>query len=71
MPYRPGSVDNDTRNAVIDAFRRAKAAGYDSADCYRAAVSAWLKIHPEHNRLQAARRVAEVVDEHFGPLSDS
>ncbi|MDB5407715.1 MAG: hypothetical protein JWL84_2627 [Rhodospirillales bacterium] len=63
-------VDVQTRDAVLGAFRLARAGGKDPFACYRAAVDAWCFIHPEHRRTQAARCAVEVVQQSLGSLRD-
>ena len=63
-------VDAEARDAVIDAFQRARSAGRKTVDCYLAAVDAWCAVHPDHNRTHAATRAVEVVHQSFGTLHD-
>jgi hypothetical protein len=63
-------VDIEGRDAVLDAFRKAKAANQEAGICYRAAVDAWCELHPDHDHTQAAKEAVRIVHESFGPLQD-
>ena len=52
---------DETAEAVLDAFRRARNAGLDAADCYRAGVLAWRKRHPDHTPGYAAKQAVSVI----------
>jgi hypothetical protein len=50
-------MDEETRTAVLAAFKNARQTGCRSVDCYLAAVRAWREKHPnkaeQHSALQA------------------
>jgi ferric-dicitrate binding protein FerR (iron transport regulator) len=63
-------LDIETRDAVLDAYRQARAAGKEAADCYQAAVEAWRALHPEHDRAQVAKQAVKIVFDTFGTLQE-
>jgi hypothetical protein len=56
--------------AVLDAFRKAKAAHLDGPACYRAATDVWCDFHPEESRAKGASRVVSIVHEQLGSLRE-
>ena len=46
---------------VLAAFEAAHASGLPSVDCYRAAVEAWRRAHPDHTAPYAARQAVSIV----------
>jgi hypothetical protein len=46
---------------VLVAFEAAHANGLPSVDCYRAAVEAWRRVHPDHTAPYAARQAVSIV----------
>jgi thioredoxin-like negative regulator of GroEL len=70
MAGRKPSFEETTRKAVVDAFRKAKAAKLEAPDCYRAAIDLWCDLHPEHSRAEAARRVVAIVQKELGSVRD-
>lgn len=47
--------------AVLDAFDRARRAGQESVDCYRAGVEAWRRTHPDQSAEYAAKQAVSVI----------
>jgi len=45
---------------VLVAFEAAQGNGLSSVDCYRAAVEAWRRAHPDHAAPYAVRIVLDV-----------
>ena len=46
---------------VLAAFEAAQGNGLPSVDCYRAAVEAWRRVHPDHTAPYAARQAVSIV----------
>ena len=46
---------------VLAAFEAAHRNGLPSVDCYRAAVEAWHRAHPDHTAPYAARQAVSIV----------
>ena len=46
---------------VLAAFEAAHRNGLPSVDCYRAAVEAWRRVHPDHTAPYAARQAVSIV----------
>ena len=46
---------------VLAAFEAAHANGSASVDCYRAAVEAWRRAHPDHTATYAAQQAVRIV----------
>ena len=46
---------------VIAIFRAAQAEGLSTSDCYKRAVEAWRKVHPEQAIQYASGKAVEVV----------
>ncbi|MBV8654021.1 MAG: hypothetical protein JO255_21355 [Alphaproteobacteria bacterium] len=61
------TIDDDTPNAVLDAFREARECGLNSAECYRAGVQAWRQRHPDHTPGYAAKQAVAVILAALGP----
>ena len=64
MVWRNGAPDatNDpAAGEVLAAFEKAQEAKRPSVDCYRAAVKAWRRRHPDQARTYAARQAVAVV----------
>jgi hypothetical protein len=53
--------DEQTATAVLKAFREARDTGRASAECYRAGVEAWRRIHPDHTPGYAAKQAVAVI----------
>jgi hypothetical protein len=68
-PDRTSSVntEDETARAVIKAFREARGAGLNSAECYRAGVGAWRRRHPDHTAGYAAKQAVAVILAALGP----
>ena len=49
------------------AFRRARESGVDAAECYRAGVEAWRRLHPDHTPGYAAKQAVAVILATLGP----
>jgi len=46
---------------VLAAFEAAQGNGLPSVDCYRAAVEAWRRTHPDHTGTYAAQQAVRIV----------
>jgi hypothetical protein len=46
---------------VLAAFESAQDKGLPSVDCYRAAVEAWRRVHPDHTGTYAAQQAVRIV----------
>jgi hypothetical protein len=46
---------------VLAAYAVAREARRSTADCYRAGVAAWHRVHPEQTRVYAAHRAVSVI----------
>jgi hypothetical protein len=61
-----GSIADATTDVaaavVLAAFKTAQNAGKPTAECYRAAVEAWSRVHPEQRRAYAALKAVEVIE---------
>jgi hypothetical protein len=64
------SVEGLMRVAIIEAFRKTRAANLDVAACYRAATDIWRDLHPEHTRAEAASHVVAILHEELGTVRD-
>ena len=63
-PFLKSAIDPMTDPAapeVIAMFRAAQADGLSTSDCYKRAVEAWRKIHPEQAIQYASCKAVEVV----------
>jgi hypothetical protein len=60
-------TEDDTRNAVLSAFRKATEHRLSPTDCYLAGVRAWRDRHPEHNRGYAAKQAVAIILTVHGP----
>jgi hypothetical protein len=47
--------------AALAAFAEARRAGRPSVECYRAAVAAWRRLHPDQTPEYTAKRAVSVV----------
>jgi hypothetical protein len=57
-----GSLIKDrAEEGVLAAFDAAKEAGLPSADCYRAGVGAWRRVHPDQTLKYAAQLAVAVI----------
>ena len=64
MPRSAWKADPTTDNAardVLTAYDVAVRRGKSPVECYRAAVDAWVRAHPDQVRTYAARQALEVV----------
>jgi len=64
MVRQGGVKDPAQDNAAADvlaAFEAAQGNGLPSVDCYRAAVEAWRRAHPDHTAPYAARQAVSIV----------
>jgi hypothetical protein len=61
------TIEDDTSNAVLGAFREARESGLNSAECYRAGVQAWRRRHPDHTPGYAAKQAVAVILAALGP----
>ena len=46
---------------VLDAFEAAQEAQKSTADCYRAGVAAWRRVHPEQTPVYSAQRAVSLI----------
>ena len=46
---------------VLEAFDAAREAQKSTADCYRAGVAAWRRVHPDQTPVYAAQRAVSVI----------
>lgn len=46
---------------VLAAFEAAQGSRLPSVDCYRAAVEAWRRAHPDHKATYAAQQAVRIV----------
>ena len=58
---------DQTAATVLEAFRRARQAGLDAAECYRAGVLAWRERHPDHTPGYAAKQAVSVILARLAP----
>ena len=57
-----GSLIKDrAEEGVLAAFDAAKEAGLPAADCYRAGVEAWRRVHPDQTPVYSAQRAVAVI----------
>ena len=56
-----GLTHINERDAVLAAFDAARSEGRPPADCYRAGVNAWRKLHPEHAPEAAAKKAVGII----------
>jgi hypothetical protein len=64
MVWRGCETDPTTDPAAIDvlaAYEAAWEAQKSSADCYRAGVGAWRRVHPDQTLKYAAQRAVAVI----------
>jgi hypothetical protein len=61
------TTEDDTAHAVLTAFRNARESGVNSAECYRAGVQAWRRLHPDHTPGYAAKQAVAVILATLGP----
>jgi hypothetical protein len=54
------TIDSAARN-VLAAYDAAVRRGESPVECYRAAVNAWVRAHPDQVRTYAARHALDVV----------
>ena len=59
--------DEHTATAVLSAFRAARKTGLGSAECYRAGVDTWRRLHPDHTPGYAAKQAVGVILAALGP----
>ncbi len=53
--------DPQTHDAVLEAFRAAKAENRPPVECYRAGVLAWRKRHPDQAPDYASKQAVAVI----------
>ena len=59
-----GETDPTTDPAVADvlaAYEAAQKARKSTADCYRAGVAAWRRVHPDQTPVYTAQRAVTVI----------
>lgn len=64
MSWNTGTIDpsaSEAGAAALAAFEAARRAGRPSVECYRAAVNAWRRLHPDQAPEYAAKRAVSVV----------
>ncbi len=64
MVWHGREIDSTTDPAAADAlaaFEAAQEARKSTADCYRAGVEAWRRVHPDQTRMYAAQRAVAVI----------
>ena len=64
MSWDSATIDADASEAgaaALAAFEAARRAGRPSVECYRAAVNAWRRLHPDQAPEYAAKRAVSVV----------
>jgi len=64
MPRTAWKVDPTTDSAardVLAAYDAAVRRGKSPVECYRVAVDAWIRVHPDQVRTYAARQALDVV----------
>jgi hypothetical protein len=54
-------IRDRAEEGVLAAFDAAKEAGLPTADCYRAGVAAWRRVHPEQPPVYSAQRAVAVI----------
>jgi hypothetical protein len=54
-------IADDTRNAVLNAFREAAEHRLRPPDCYLAGVQAWRDRHPDHTHGYAAKQAVAII----------
>jgi hypothetical protein len=52
---------SDATEMALKAFEAARRAGASPVECYRAAVAAWRRVHPDQSPEYAAKRAVSVV----------
>jgi hypothetical protein len=60
-------IEDDTRNAVLNAFREATERKLNRLDCYLAGVHAWRDRHPDHSPGYAAKQAVAIILATIGP----
>ncbi len=53
---------------VLEAFRARRGAGRSTVECYRAAVEAWRRHHPEQAPEYSAKRAVALILAHHVEL---
>jgi hypothetical protein len=61
------TTQDDTAEAVLDAFHAARKAGKSPAECYCAGVKVWREHHPDHTPGYAAKQAVAVILAALGP----
>jgi hypothetical protein len=64
MPWTVWKADPTADSAardVLAAYDAAVSRGKSPVECYRAAVDAWVHVHPDQVRSYAARQALDVV----------
>jgi hypothetical protein len=59
--YVSVEIEDDTRNAVLNAFRDATEQKLNRPDCYLAGVHAWRDRHPDHSSSYAAKQAVAII----------
>jgi hypothetical protein len=59
--YASVGIEDDTRNAVLNAFRKATERKLSQPDCYLAGVRAWRDRHPDHSPGYAAKQAVAII----------
>jgi hypothetical protein len=65
--YVSVEIEDDTRNAVLNAFREATEHKLNPPDCYLAGVHAWRDRHPDHSPGYAAKQAVAIILATIGP----
>ena len=52
---------DDAARDVLTAYEAAVREGKAPAECYRTAVDAWVRVHPDQIRTYAARQALDIV----------
>ena len=64
MSWDTATVDagaSEAGEAALKAYEAARRAGGSPVECYRAAVEAWRRVHPDQAPEYAAKRAVSVV----------
>jgi hypothetical protein len=59
--WKPDPTIDSTARDVLAAYDAAVRRRMPSAECYRAAIDAWVRAHPDQVRTYAARQALDVV----------
>jgi hypothetical protein len=59
--WETDSTKDPAATEVLDAFEAAREAQRSTADCYRAGVEAWRRVHPEQTPVYSAQRAVSLI----------